>query len=160
MRFTSMIRSRIVLHEQRFFYKFDEMYKRSLCYNVLFIFACHCRNNESEIVNFCSFVIVQNSRQYNERIQTSKIVVIVWQWTNSNIESRRHCLTTKLSFVNKQWNVIVYIKFSNMFSRNYHENRLENCCITQYYCIQREFTSDARSKAKKTNSSISHVTRC
>ena len=29
----------------------------------------------------------------NERIQTSRVVVIAWQWTNSDIESRRHCLT-------------------------------------------------------------------
>ena len=45
-----------------------------------------------------------------------------------------------------------------MFSRSHHENRLENCCTIQYYCIRRRFTSDARSRAE-TRSSKSHVTR-
>ena len=66
-------------------------------------------------------MILSSSLFDNERIQTSKIVVIVWQWINSNIENRRHCL--------------FYFKFLNMFLFNHFLNQTRKFAHYQYYYI-------------------------
>ena len=57
--------------------------------------SCQCRRDISEIANFCLIWIARDLRQWTNQLDKNVndfIVVIAWQWTNSDIENRRHCL--------------------------------------------------------------------
>ena len=57
--------------------KLDETYRQSSCVIVFHLrLLCQCRRDISKITNFCLIWIARN----------------LIQWTNSNFESRRHCL--------------------------------------------------------------------
>ena len=54
----------------------DETYKQLLCHSTRFS-SCQCRRDISKVANSC---LTWTARD-------------LWQWTSSDIESRRHCLT-------------------------------------------------------------------
>ena len=98
-----------------------ETYKQSSCHSTSSS-SCQCERDISEVTNFCLTWIAHETCN-NERIQTSRVVVIVWQWTSSNIESRRHCL--------------LYFRFLNMLLLNHLMNQTREFAHYQYYCTHR-----------------------
>ena len=113
-----------------FFIKFDETYKQLSCHNI-FLSSCQCERDISKIINFC-FIWIAHEICDNERIQTLKIVVIVY-------------------FISNFWicfcSIISWIRFEN--------SRIINIIILYSSTI----TFDAQSRTK-TKSFAKLIFRC
>ena len=145
------IRDRHVLHKERSFFWYDETYKQSSCHSTFFS-SCQCRRDISEIVNFCLTWIARNLRQWTNQLDENVsdfIVVIVWQWTNSNIESRRHCLTMN-EFKHRESSSLLTLFqiFEYVSAQSSHESnsRIRALSILLYSSM---ITFDAHSKSSR-----------
>ena len=134
---------------ENIFFLFFERYKQFACHNIS-SFLCQCECNLSKIINFY-FIWITHEIYDNERIQISKIVVIVYfifrflicfcsviHWSDSKIRALSILfLATNESFdkIVNDFIVVCNIMFLNIFSCNRFVDRLKNWCIIQYYCF-------------------------
>ena len=128
---------------------FFERYKQFACHNTSFS-LCQCECDLSEVINFC-FTWITHETCDNERIQTSKVVVIAYfifkflicfcsitHWSDSRIRALSILLLATNESLDKivsDFIVVCNIMFLNMLSCNRLVDRLRNWCIIQYYCF-------------------------
>ena len=91
----------VVLHGRRFSYNTRSERTSSSCAIVFHLSLCQCGRDIPKIANSC-LTWTAHGTYDNGRVQTLRVVVIAWQWTGSDIESRRHCLHQVRGYVPAQ----------------------------------------------------------
>ena len=114
-----------------FFIRFERTYRQLSCYSIFFS-SCQCRRDISEVASFCLTWIARDLQQ----------------WTNSNIESRRHCLTMN-EFRHRESSSLLtllqILEYVSVQSSHESDSRIRALSILLYSST---ITSDAQSRAE------------